>query len=708
MTQPRGADWVFFLTLVSGLGLAGPTSRAQDRLKAVPGYERFKAVGDALPDAVKSGAVRGTWREGGRAFAFDRDGRSYSYDLPARELFEAGFTDRKAPSGLEPPRRRRPSSGVERGRQHTSATSPDGKLKASYRDRNLYLGDASGALESALTTDGSASARIKSGTASWVYGEELYQDTAIWWSPDSRKVAFYRFDESAVKDYYLTLEQGKVQDALDVEPYTKVGTPNPVVDLLIYDLATRKTTRVDVRSGQPFADGVLGHYVYRVSWSADGKALLFNRTNRRQDTMEFVAADPATGATRVVVRESWPESWVENSPAIRFLADGRRFLWASERTGWRNYYLYDLDGTLLNPVTSHESDVGDLVRVDEIAGQVWYYARTGDNPMKLQLHRVGLDGKGDRRLTDPAFLHAVDVAPDGKHFVDVFQAHDLPPASRLVDSDGTAVADLAASDLTKADALKLRRVELFTFKAADGKTDLSGMLQFPSDFDPGRRYPLLVTVYAGPATNGAHEAFTLPDPMTELGFLVASFDSRSAGGRGKRALDAIYLKFGRPEMDDQAEGVKSLRDRPYVDGSRVGIFGTSYGGTAAAACLMRFPDVFHAAVANSAVTDFRNYDTIYTERYMRTPPENPEGYDFARVMTHAPNLKGRLLIYYGTADNNVHPSNSLQLIKALQDAGKSFDVQVGPDQGHTAVRRERMLEFFLDTLAPPPPVASKN
>ena len=511
-----------------------------------------------------------------------------------------------------------------------------------------------------------------------------------------------------MKDYYLTLEQGKVQDALDTEPYTKVGTPNPVVDLLVYDLASKKTTRVDARSGQPFADGVLGHYVYRVSWSADGKSLLFNRTNRRQDTMEFVAADPATGATRVVVRESWPESWVENSPAIRFLADGRRFLWASERTGWRNYYLYDLDGTLLNPVTSHESDVGDLVRVDEIAGQVWYYARSGDNPMKLQLHRVGLDGKGDRRLTDPAFLHAVDVAPDGKHFADVYQAHDTPPASRLLDADGNPIADLASSDLAKADELKLRRAELFTFKAADGRTDLYGMIQFPSDFDPGRRYPLLVSVYGGPATNGAHETFTLPDPITELGFLVASFDSRSAAGRGKRFLDAIYLRFGRTEMDDQAEGVKFLRSRPYVDGTRVGIFGTSYGGTASATCLLRFPDVFHAAVANSAVTDYRNYDTIYAERYMRTPQENPEGYDFARVMTYAVNLKGRLLIYYGTADNNVHPSNSLQLIKALQDAGKSFDVQVGPDQGHTALKRERMLEFFMDALAPPPPGASKN
>ncbi len=695
--------------MVLAAGLAGNLGHAQDRLKAHPAYARYKAATDALPTAVKSGAARGTWRDGGRSFAFEREGRGILYDLDARERFEVGFSPNKsAAPGLEPPRRRRSPGGVERGRQYPSATSRDGKLRAFTRDRNLWLADTSGALEHAVTNDGNAASRVKNGIASWVYGEELAQDTAIWWSPDGRKVAFYRFDESTVRDYYLALDQGKRQDTLDTEPYPKAGTPNPLVDLLIYDLATRTTTKVDVRSGKPFTDDVLGHYVYKILWTADSRSLLFHRTNRRQDTMEFVAADPANGACRVVIRESWPESWVENTPTLRFLADGRRFLWSSERTGWRNYYLYDLDGTLLHPVTAHESEVGDLVRVDEPAGQVWYYARTGDNPMKLQLHRVGLDGQGDRRLTDPALLHTVDVAPDGKHFADIAQTHDVPPSTRLVDADGNLVAELAVSDMTKADELKLRKVEHFRFLAADGRTELDGLLQFPSDFDPARRYPLLVNVYAGPSTNGAHETFTLPDPLTELGFLVASFDSRSAAGRGKRFLDAIYLKFGRIEMDDQAEGVKALRQRPYVDGTRVGIFGTSYGGTASATCLLRFPDVFQAASASSAVTDYRNYDTIYAERYMRTPAENPEGYDFARVMTHVPNFKGRLLLYYGTADNNVHPSNSLQLIQALQDAGKSFDVQVGPDKGHTAVGRERMLEFFLEALAAPPSSGRPN
>jgi dipeptidyl-peptidase-4 len=325
-------------------------------------------------------------------------------------------------------------------------------------------------------------------------------------------------------------------------------------------------------------------------------------------------------------------------------------------------------------------------------------ARSGDNPMKLQLHRVGLDGRGDRRLTDPAFNHTVDIAPDGKHFIDVMQNHDCPPSTRLVDADGKVVAELAKSDTSKFEQLGLKRVELLTYKAADGVTDLYGLLHFPSNFDASQKYPLLVSVYAGPATNGARETFTLPHLLTEYGFLVATLDARSAAGRGKRFLDAIYLKLGVTEIDDLAAGVKSLWERPYVDKNRVGIFGGSYGGYASILCLLRHPDVFQAACASSPVTDYRHYDTIYTERYLWIPQENKAGYDAGSAVTYADKLKGRLMIFFGTADNNVHPSNSLQFIRALQRAGKSFEVQVGPDQGHSGISQLRMMEFFIENL----------
>jgi dipeptidyl-peptidase-4 len=680
------------------LGWVATAALAQDRLKTMPGYERYQRMHQEIRDSVKMGSLSVTWKEGGQAFEYRKDGKRYRYEIATRSSTELPPPEQSPPSAepksRRPTRRERP----ERGRQYTSAVSPDGRWKAFYLDRNLWLSETNSTNAIAITTDGSQTSGLKNGTANWVYGEELFQDTAMWWSTNSRQIAFYRFDESQLTNYYLTLDETKVQNRLDVEPYMKAGTTNPVVDILIYDLETKKTVTVDVREGKPLDNSVVGHYVYGVSWSQDGAELLFHRTNRRQSIMELCAAHPETGRCRVIVREEWPESWAENLPPMRFLKDGQRFIWASERTGWKNFYLHNLSGALLATLTTHPFEVADIVRVDEPAGLLYYMARSGDNPMKLQLHRVRLNGRDDWCLTDPAFHHTVDIAPDGRHFIDVAQTHNTPPCTRLFDTEGGLVAELARSDMTKFNQLHVRPVELLKFKAADGETDLYGLLHFPSNFKWYKKYPLLVSVYAGPATTGARETFVLPDALTEFGFLVATFDSRSASGRGKRFLDAIYQKLGRVEVDDQAAGVRSLWNRPYLDPRRVGMFGTSYGGTVSATSLVRYPEVFWAACANSAVTDYRNYDTIYAERYMWIPQENKAGYDAASVMSYATNLQGRLLLFYGTADNNVHPANTLQLVHALQRAGKSFELQVGPDQGHTAVNHDRMMEFFIENL----------
>jgi dipeptidyl-peptidase 4 len=688
----RGVVFVLLATL----GLMSISVSAQDRLKTMPGYEQFQKLGSQISGSVKSGTLAVKWMDGGKSFEYQKDGKSYRYDIATKGAVEAPPSTAEAGQAGGMGRRR--AGGPERGRQYDFALSPDGKLKAFYRDRNLWLSDAGGAGELAITTDGNEKTRIKYGTGSWVYGEELNQNTAIWWSPNGKKVAYYRFDESPVKDYYLQLEQTKIQSRMDIEAYPKAGEANPIADLFIYDLDTRKSVKVEARDGKPFDNSVVGHYLYQVAWSPEGSELLFNRTNRRQNIMEFTAASPETGKCRVIIREEWLPSWTENHPPMQFLKDNKRFIWASERTGYRNYYLYDLSGKLQATLTNHQFEVANVVKVDEVAAQLYYMARDGDNHMKLQLHRVGLDGKGDKRLTDPAFHHTVSLAPDGKHFIDVAQTHDTPATTRLVDAEGKVVEVLAKSDTTKFDQLGLKRVELIKYKAADGVTELHGLLHFPSNFDPNRKYPLLVSVYGGPATNGARETFTMPSPLTEYGFLVASLDSRSAAGRGKRFLDAIYMKLGVVEIDDQAAGVKSLWSRSYVDKNRVGIFGTSYGGYASALCLLRHPEVFQAASAASAVTSWHHYDSIYTERYMWIPQENKEGYEAGNAMNYADKLKGRLMIYYGTADNNVHPSNSMQLIQALQKAGKSFDVQVGPDQGHSGINQARMMEFFIENL----------
>jgi dipeptidyl-peptidase-4 len=698
------------------------TMRGQDRLKTMPGYQQYQRVSQEIPNAIKLGSLAVTWNADRGGFEYALDGKQYRYDLATRTATEIGAAP-DAAGGRGRGGRGGGAPGIERGRQAESADAPDGKLKAFYRARNLWVSAVDGSNEAAVTTDGSETERIKYGTASWVYGEELGQRSAMWWSPDARKLAYYRFDESAVPDYHLQLKQTELQSEDNVEAYPKAGVANPVVDLLVYDVASKKTTKIDVRGGKPFDNSVVGHYVYRISWSADGRELLFNRTNRKQNILEFAAANPETGATRVIIHEEWPTGWIQNSPSITFLKDGRRFIWESERNGWANLYLYDLTGKLIAPLTTHSTfEVGSLLKVDETAGVVFYTARDGDNYMKMQLHRVGLDGKGDVRLTDPAFNHSVSgcmgagggggrggfggvgggcgISPDNTYFVDVYQTHDTPPATRLVDATGKVVADLAKSDLTKYNELGFKKAEMFAYTAADGKTMLHGLIQFPSHFDPSRKYPALVSVYGGPASgsNTARETFVAPNPTTEYGFLVLNLDSRSAPGQGKRVLDSVYMKLGQVEMDDMAEGVKALWSRPYFDKTRVGIYGTSYGGYSSVMSILRHPEVFAAASASSPVTAWNHYDSIYTERYMWIPQENQDGYEKGSAMTYAKDLKGRLLLYYGTADNNVHPSNMMQLIKALQAAGKSFDVQVGPDRGHSGVNQDRMMEFFIENL----------
>jgi dipeptidyl-peptidase 4 len=686
------------MVLMLASTLSPGAAQAQDRLRGMPGFARYDAMASQIPGSVRLGTLNVTWAEDGRSFEYVQEGTRYRYDVAARRASQLD-----APAARTAPPIGR---GVERGRQFEYAISPDSTLRAFYRDRNLWLSAVDGSNERALTTGGSLEKRTKYGTGSWVYGEELNQNTAIWWSPDGKRVAYYYFDESGVTDYFLQLDQTKVQSTIDVEAYPKAGTPNPEVEIYVHDLASGRTTKLDIRNGQPLSDDVVGHYAYRVGWTPDGSEITLNRTNRRQNIMEFTACSPETGRCRVIVREEWPTGWVANSPPIRFLDDGKRFLWISERTGFRNLYLYDLSGRLLSTLTRHPFEVANIVHVDERASAVWYMARSGDNYLKLQLHRVGLDGRGDRRLTDPAFTHSVSIAPDGRHFINTAQTHDQPPVTRLMDAQGRMVAELAASDMTRFEELGLKRVELFSYTAGDGQTEVLAMLHKPSDFDPSRKYPVLVSVYGGPGGNGSRETFTMPNALTEFGFLVLTLDGRNSGGRGRRALDAVYEKLGVVEIDDMAAAVRTIAARPYVDGGRVGIYGTSYGGYASIMALLRHPTVFHAASASSPVTDWRHYDTIYTERFMYTPQVNTRGYDEGSAMTYVNDLRGRLMIYYGTADNNVHPSNAMQLIAELQRAGKSFEVMVGPDRGHTAINMQRMMEFFIENLVLNVPAAA--
>ncbi len=692
-------------------------AQAQDRLKTMPGYEQYQRMAPQIAQVAATVSSRSfgggqfgppiAWTPDGKYVVFQSGGQTHTYDVAAHKVIDQ---PPPASSAAAQPAGRGGRGGggqPERGRQFSAAVAPAGNHRAIYKDRNVWIGDSTGANAVAITTDGSETTRIKYGTASWVYGEELGQRTAMWWSPDGKKLAFYRFDESRVPDFYLATNLTKVQDTLDVEAYPKPGVPNPVVDLMVYDVDTKTTSKINVRDGKDFANDALGYYVFRVEWSPKGDELTFLRTNRRQNVLEMVACTPGAPTCRVVIHEEWPTGWIDDDPApqVQWLADGNRFIWESDRSGFKNYYLYDFKaGRLINPVTKLGAEVSSIVRVDEPSNMLYYMARDGENYMKFQFHRVKLDGTGDVRLTDPHFMHTVQLSPDAKHFIDVAETHDTPAVTRMVDMRGTVEGEITHTDISKFDQLGLKKLEMYTYTTSDGQATLHGLISYPSNFDPGKKYPVLVSVYGGPGVgNSTNERFGVPSALSEYGFLVLQVEARTNPGMGRKYLDAVYLKLGQVEIDDMADGVRALFTRPYIDRNRVGIFGTSYGGYTSVMELLRHPDVFAAASASSPPTDWRNYDTIYTERYMWIPQENADGYAKGSAMTYVNDLHGRLMLYFGTADNNVHPSNMMQLVSALQRAGKSFDLQAGPDQGHSGLNPQRMLEFFIENLVISPP-----
>jgi dipeptidyl-peptidase-4 len=716
------------VVIAAAAALAAPAGRAQtvDGLRDLPGADAYARMQQRLREAPPfvTGALSVQWAADSQSFSYVKDHQRHRFEIATRTdaiVDGAVASGTPAPSGagradadlLPMSANPCPTAAVARGRQRACEPSPDRARRALYRDRNVYISDASGAHEIAVTHDGDERTRIKNGIASWVYGEELEQTTAMWWSPDGRKLAFYRFDESRVKDYYLALDQTRVQSRIDVEAYPKAGTDNPIADVRVYDLDTHETVTLDVRDGKPFRDETIGYYAYGIEWAPDSRSLRLLRTDRLQQHLEYVACPLSASPCRVIARDASTTGWVENRPLIRSLSDNRRFIFGSDRTGWRNYFLYDYETGLVGPITRlTNAEAGPILRVDETAGVLFYMARDGDNFLKWQLHRVGLDGRGDARLTDPRFTHSVSLAPDGRHFVDVYQTHADAPASRLLDDRGDVVAELAASDVSRMTQLGLRPVEQVSYLAADGRTRLYGSIAFPSTFDPSKRYPVLLQVYGGPESPSdiPTETFAPPSPTAEYGFLVLSLGTRAQPGLGRRVLDSLYLKLGQTEVDDLAAGVRAIASRPYVDAARVGIYGTSYGGYASLMALLRYPGVFAAASVSSAPVDWRLYDTIYTERYMSTPDANAAGYDAGSALTHAGDLHGALLVYFGTADNNVHPSNALQLIQACARAGKSIDVQVGADLDHGSVPFPRMMQFFIEhlVLAPERPHAERD
>ena len=638
--------------------------------------------------ADKGRISRVEWSKDGKYLFYTNQGKRFKFDLGARKVSLMGKDEKAASRRRRPPFRRPRDRGryrgiprPGRGRQYSAEPSPDGKWIARCRDWNVVLEKVKTKETVRVTVGGNR--KFRYGTANWVYGEELNVRHGMWWSPDSKKLVFYVFDERPVKDFYLTRNLTKVYTTLDVEGYMKAGTPNPVVSLAIYDLEKKKVTPVDT--------GKADQYLFRMRFAPGGKELLFNRTDRRQKRLDVIALDLETGKTRVVVTET-QATWQKNDPLMRFLDDGKRFLWETEKTGWRQYELRRLDGSRVCTLTRGNYPSAGVVLVDEKKGLLFYSAYSDKNPLCLQLHMVRLDGKGQKRLTTLSYNHSsFNISPDRKWFTAQYEDVETPPSTALYSAKGELVYILAKG-AGKEDG-KTRRVELFKFKADDGVTDIYGVLYKPKGFDPKKKYPLIVNVYGGPESRAVRNFYRSRFP-SGTDYLYARIDNRGTSGRGKAFMEAVYGKLGDVDIRDQADGVRYLRKRPYVDGSRVGIVGGSYGGYMAAMGVLKHPDVFRAAVVRSGVTDWRNYDTIYTERYMGLPRENPEGYRKGSCMTYVKQFKGKILIMHGMVDDNVHPNNAWQLIDALDRAGKKYESRFFPRAGHGTGGSDTQRDFF--------------
>jgi dipeptidyl-peptidase-4 len=618
--------------------------------------------------------------DAGKKIQFQAFNKVFLYDLATSKL--AFYEPERSITGV-------------RGRSYGDVLSPDLKYRAFTRAYNLFVKDMDGN-ETALTIDGTED--LRNGYPDWVYPEELGQYQAFWWSPDSKKIAFMQFDESPVYKYPI-VHAISPEPRYELQSYPVPGANNPIVRLFIADVASRKLVRLDTGDD-------LDVYLYRGQWTPDGKEFTYHRLNRLQNKVELFAADPATGKTRLFLTDTDP-CYIDESTDLVFLSDAKRFLWTSERSGWREIYLYDLaSGKPLKQLTNAELPVRSITGVDEARGLV-YFSGFEANGTESHAYKVKLDGTGFARLTKEPGSHTVDLSPTFDYYTDTYSSFDTPSKSTLFRADGRMVRVLNDSKPSQEFLdLKLIKPEHFLFKSADGRYDLDGLLYFPAHFDANETYPLILSIYGGPGSKGVSNRYNMADgnqALAQLGFLVAVCDYRGVSGRGKAFQNLHYMKLGQVELEDHVAFVKALGERPYVDTTRVGITGHSYGGYFTCLALLKEPDVFQVGVAGAPVTDWRNYDSIYTERYMRRPQDNPEGYEKASCLTYAKNLKGKLFIHHGTVDDNVHPTNTIQLVQALLKENKAFDLMMYPEQQHGisfARYPASRVEFFIENLKP--------
>jgi len=578
-----------------------------------------------------------------------------------------------------------------------SKISPDGKYVSFVRDHNLWLVGVADAREKALTSGGTE--EIRKGELDWVYPEELEIKTAYWWAPDGSAIAYLEMDERKVTQYPL-VDFSSPTGETELERYPTAGGPNPIVRVYVAPVNGREARLMDTGAETDI-------YIPRVNWLPDAKHVAIQRLNRAQTTLDLLVADADTGKSRVALSETDPY-WINVNDELRFLNDGKRFLWASERTGYRHLYLYDLEGKQLAQLTKGEWEVTSVDGLDESRGLV-YFTSTAKSPLERQVYVVHMDGSGQTQITFGDGTHGADI-PDGAGVIlDTYSKATTPPRQDLLSPEGKKIATLNDNKVPELADYHLSPMEFVTVQSQDG-VQLNASIIKPSNFDPQKKYPVIVYTYGGPHAQvvrnmwgGAN--FLWNELMAQKGYIIFSLDNRGSAFRGHLFERPLHLRLGKQELSDQRDGVAWLKTRPYVDPNRIGIWGWSYGGHMTLHAMFEDPEDFKAGFAGGPVTDWRYYDSIYTERYLGLPRENEEAYRDSSPVKYAGRLKGRLLIAHGATDDNVHFANTLAVLNDLIDAGKYVEVMVFPGRGHGVtdpparkLLMQRVMQFFLDNL----------
>jgi dipeptidyl-peptidase-4 len=563
------------------------------------------------------------------------------------------------------------------GKQLFATISPDGNKVAFVRDNNIYLKDLNTEEEEKITQDGEKNKIINGGT-DWVYEEEFSFARAFFWSPDSKSIAYYKFNEEAVPVYSMTIYD-ELYPTANQYKYPKPGEKNAIVSIYLYDIQQKQTKTVDIGTEKD-------QYIPRIKWTQDPNTLCVFRMNRHQNKLEYLFADTKTGNTKVVLTEE-NKYYINVNDDLTFLQNGKQFIHTSELDGFNHLYLYDISGTLVRQITKGNWEITKLYGINEHSGTI-YYQGTESSPLQRDVYAINIDGKNKIKLSHQPGTNHATFSADFSYYILNHSSAKSPAYITLHDKKGKLVRTLEDNNQAKAIASEygIRGAEFFQFTTSAG-IKLNGYMVKPVDFNPAKKYPVLMYVYGGPGSQNVADSWSGSRALwfyylAQQGYIVACVDNRGTGFRGQEFQKCTYLNLGQLETEDQIEGAKWLAQQPFIDSNRIGIWGWSYGGYMSSLCITKGADVFKLAIAVAPVTTWRYYDSIYTERYLRTPQENSSGYDQNSPINFADRLKGKFLLIHGTGDDNVHFQNSVMFSEALIQANKPFEQAYYPNKNH--------------------------